>query len=347
MTPFTVRAPGKVMLFGEYAVVEGEPNAALVAAVSRHVSCRCTPGGDRVEVVPAGLYPPPAPGDARLAFVDAVLAQAVTPPPGRYVVESAEFFTQTPEGDRMKLGLGSSAAVTVCLTAALAVAAGRDLEAPDVRQDVFDRALRAHRAASGGGSGADVAACTFGGLVRVALGPESGDGLPSAGRPVRVQPVTSSLRTLHLIFAGASADTRLLLGAVRGSRERLPDGVWAACMTELDAARLVAESALAGDRVEGTELAAAISRGRTAVEALAAATGTPLSGPGAVRRAVAELASELGGTWKTTGAGGGDLYWLFVPGAATPGSLADRAALRGLPLWSLPIARQGVHVLGV
>jgi len=346
MTGFTVRAPGKVMLFGEYAVVEGAPHAALVAAVSRYVSCRCTPGGDRVEVVPAGLHPPPAPGDARLAFVEAVLASAGPAPPGRFVLESAEFFTATPEGDRMKLGLGSSAAVTVCLTAALAVAAGAELDAPGVRSEVFSRALHAHRQASGGGSGADVAACTFGGVSSVALEPVSataGAGLA----PVRVQPISTALRTLHLVFAGASADTRLLLRTVRGARERLPEGAWAACMAELDAARRDASVALDRETLDTSALGDAVTRGRAAVDALAAVTGTALSGPATVWRAVAELAAEVGGTWKTTGAGGGDLYWLFVPGAVTPGALAEKAAARGLPLWSLPVSRQGVHVLGV
>jgi len=342
MTGFTVRAPGKVMLFGEYAVVEGEPNAALVAAVSRYVTCRCTPGGDRVEVVPAGLHPPPAPGDARLAFVEAVLASTGPVPPGRYVLESAEFFTATPEGDRMKLGLGSSAAVTVCLTAALAVAAGAVLDAPGVRPAIFARALRAHRAASGGGSGADVAACTFGGVSSVALGPVPAGGGDS---PVGVEAVSTSLRTLHLVFAGASADTRQLLRAVRGARERLSDGVWVACMAELDAARRDAATALTGEALDAEALGAAVSRGRAAVDDLAGVTGTALSGPATVRRAVAELAAEVGGTWKTTGAGGGDLYWLVVPGVVTPGHLAEKAAARGLPLWSLPISRLGVHIL--
>jgi phosphomevalonate kinase len=256
------------------------------------------------------------------------------------VLESADFFTQTPDGDRMKLGLGSSAAVTACLTAALAVAGGADLDAPEVRAGIFERALKAHRAASGGGSGADVAACTFGGLLRVSLG-------PGPERAVRVEPLPTPLRTLHLIFAGASADTRQLLGTVRGARERLPPGVFTGCTTAIDAARRAAEPALTGDALDGPALAAAVRQGREAVEGLGIATGTPLTGPGAVRRAVADLAVEVGGAWKTTGAGGGDLYWLYVPATVPAGTLAEKAAARGLPLWSLPVARQGVHLLGV
>ena len=48
----TIRVPGKVLLTGEYAVLDGAP--AIAAAVSRFVECRALPS-DKWEISGAGL----------------------------------------------------------------------------------------------------------------------------------------------------------------------------------------------------------------------------------------------------------------------------------------------------
>lgn len=328
----TVRAPGKVVLFGEYAVVEGAPFAALVAAVDRSVTCTYTPGGRGVEIVALGL--PPEAG--RPVFAEAALAHAPVQPPGRYEIDSAAFHTVTEAGERVKLGLGSSAAVCVALTGALLAAAMADLEAPAVRREVFVCALAAHRAASGGkGSGVDVAASTYGGLSRYTLrGPTPEEAV--------VEPLAGSLPGGHLglVFAGASADTRALLTQVGGLKTRVPAAEWRAHLSALDAVRRSAEGALAtGD---STAWLRAVTAGRAGIEALAAATGAPLRGPAAVADAVDALAAAFGGAWKTTGAGGGDLYWVETPPDVSPARVAEAAARAGL-VW----LRVGVDPVGV
>lgn len=130
----TVVAPGKLVLLGEYAVVDG--GAALVAAVDRGVRCVVTPG--------RGWSTPG--GDDR--FVRAALAGA---PEAHYA-----FTDDRPVlGLSGKPGFGGSAAATV----AACVAAGRTLE----------DALAIHHAVQGGGSGLDVRASWWGG-VRTASG---------------------------------------------------------------------------------------------------------------------------------------------------------------------------------
>jgi phosphomevalonate kinase len=328
----TVRAPGKVVLFGEYAVVEGAPFAALVAAVDRHVTCRYTPGGAGVEIVARGL--PPEAGAP--IFAEAAVAHARVRPAGRYELDSAAFHTVTETGERVKLGLGSSAAVCVALTGALLAAGMADLEAPAVRREVFECALAAHREASGGkGSGVDVAASAFGGLSRYTLhGPTPADAV--------VAPLAAGLPGGHLglVFAGASADTRALLTQVGGLKARVPEATWLAHLARLDAARGAAESAISD--ADDAALLGAVTAGRTAVEALAAATGAPLRGPPAVAAAVETLAAAFGGAWKTTGAGGGDLYWVCTPAGVSPAKVAEAAARAGL-VW----LRVGVDSVGV
>lgn len=129
------KAPGKLVLLGDYAVLDGGP--ALVLAVNRGVRCNVFPGGSAVRIETPD-------GDTR--FVAPALEGA---PPGRYV-----FSDWNPvRGLREKPGFGGSAAA--CVAACLA--AGRP----------GSDALAIHRAVQGSGSGVDVRASLAGGLLRV------------------------------------------------------------------------------------------------------------------------------------------------------------------------------------
>jgi phosphomevalonate kinase len=126
----TVTAPGKLVVLGEYAVLEGAP--ALVAAVDRGVRCEVLEGD--------GLQ---TPGDDR--FVRAALNGA----PRRLY----RFADWNPVTLPDKPGFGGSAAATV---AACLAGFGPD--------GLLDRALRVHHAVQGSGSGIDVWASVHGGL---------------------------------------------------------------------------------------------------------------------------------------------------------------------------------------
>ncbi len=133
-----VRAPGKLMVAGEYAVLDGAP--AVVLAVDRGVQCRFTPADDLKIETPDG--------DDR--FVRPALE-------GRTGLYS--FSAWNPTGLPEKPGFGGSAAACV----AACVAAGRP--AAD--------AIEIHRQVQGGGSGADVLASIHGGMSRVYQGEAS------------------------------------------------------------------------------------------------------------------------------------------------------------------------------
>lgn len=120
-------APGKLVIVGEYAVLDGA--SAIVAAVDRGVVCEVTEG-DGIET----------PGDDR--FVRAALVGA----PRRHY----RFYDQRPVDVPGKAGFGGSAAATV----AAIRAAGR----PDAD------AYAVHAAVQGGGSGIDVFASIHGGV---------------------------------------------------------------------------------------------------------------------------------------------------------------------------------------
>ena len=126
------RAPGKLMVAGEYAVLDGAP--AVVLAVDRGVQCSITPADELQIDTPDGD--------------DRFVRPALEGCSGHFSF-SAWNPTDLPE----KPGFGGSAAACV----AACVAAGRP--AAD--------AIAIHHQVQGGGSGADVLASIHGGMIRV------------------------------------------------------------------------------------------------------------------------------------------------------------------------------------
>lgn len=136
---FDVLAPGKLVLMGEYAVLDGAP--AISLAITRGVRCAVRPG--------AGLVTPD--GDDRYAA--AAVRDATS---ARF-----EFSDWNPTDLPVKPGFGGSAAAVV----AGVLASGR---APT-------DAYAVHRAVQGSGSGIDVATSLHGGMIRFDLAPNPED----------------------------------------------------------------------------------------------------------------------------------------------------------------------------
>jgi phosphomevalonate kinase len=180
-----VAAPGKLLLSGAYAVLEGAP--ALVVAVDRvavadgsHTSDRPTP-----EVL------------AALSAADAPRVDASLLRTGEH-----------------KLGLGSSAAILVASLGVSFARASRDIADSAVRRDLFLAARRAHSAAQSGGSGVDVAASVYGGALVYTLGP---DGVG------HVEPVSLPDIVLDVFWLGSPAATSGMRERVDALKARAGD----------------------------------------------------------------------------------------------------------------------------
>ena len=182
-------APGKVVLFGEYAVLDGAP--AIAMAVDRRARVRVASDG------------------RDLPGVDSALVDAVIDGMGASSALSCECDTSEflDAASATKFGLGSSAALTVALCAAIKGDA-----------DVLDDAARIHRAWQGGvGSGVDIACAVSGGLVEYRA---------QGQRVVPLQwPAGLAFR---LLWTGTASDTRDRLSHLRTqrtmpSRQRLAD----------------------------------------------------------------------------------------------------------------------------
>lgn len=138
-----IEVPGKIVLIGEYAVLDGAP--AIVAAIDRGVAC---------DIEPCPTFSIETPGDDRFARAGLRAAHA---PPARYV-----FSDWRPGPTAAKMGIGGSAAATVAAVRA-AHACRRENAAP---ADIFCLARQIHHEVQGSGSGLDVAASSYGGVIR-------------------------------------------------------------------------------------------------------------------------------------------------------------------------------------
>ena len=165
MTRVSASAPGKLVLCGEYAVLDGAP--AVCMAVNRRAKVEITtfdgewhrvsaPGYSSIEgrFVVDGAAIAWSQGADDYRIVDAVWRSVAPVAAGGLSMElDARAFVDEASG--MKIGIGSSAALTVALTAALMHSG-----------DVLEPALRSHRLfQNGAGSGADIATSVSGGLI--------------------------------------------------------------------------------------------------------------------------------------------------------------------------------------
>ena len=338
MTHIAASAPGKLVVLGEYAVLEGAP--ALVLAVDRrvHVTLATTTRADweimsptlglsaRLRVGPDTIAWSGAP-QAELGWVATLLAHlpfAARLPACRVELDSATFHLEA-GGGRVKLGLGSSAALTVALLGALHALAG---EAAPTLAECVD----GHRAIQHGrGSGIDVAASLAGGLGCFQL---------DADRAPRCEPLALPAG-LHwrCVFSGRPASTGEMLARVAAWRERNPYD----CARHLD--ELATISARGVQAVIRNDAAAFLSSLHDYALALAAfgeAGGVDIASAG--HRALAALAADRGGVYKSCGAGGGDVGVTFGVDDEGLREFAAGAVQAGFPVIALDVDPHGLRI---
>ena len=167
-------APGKLVLAGEYAVLDGAP--AICMAVNRRARVTISiSGADHHTVTAPGFSNDcgrfiDRHGELQwnsaaesFALLDDVwrTANASTQSGLSIVLDSSEFLDAK---DGSKIGIGSSAALSVALSAALCEVADTDGDASSI-------AFAAHRQFQGGlGSGVDVACSITGGIIEYTIG---------------------------------------------------------------------------------------------------------------------------------------------------------------------------------
>jgi phosphomevalonate kinase len=269
------RAPGKLVLSGAYAVLEGA--RAIVVAVDRFVYAET---GRAAEFVTPEVRA--AIADDRAPFFDASELRA----------------------DDRKLGLGSSAAILVSSLGALELAARPDMSLVELRERVFPVALSAHRRAQGGGSGVDVAASTFGGVLVV---------MPEAATLATTAATLPAGLQFAVLASRTPSSTPEMIRRVQALRANDPGRYGALMGAQRDASEAAADALLAGD---APSLLRALSAQGNALAALGDAAGVPIVPP--ELRELQRAAARQGAAVLPAGAGGGDVSWWVSSGAEPP-----------------------------
>lgn len=313
MTSWVASAPGKAVLLGEYAVLDGAP--ALVQAVNRRCTARLVPVAGqigRVEALQLDSRPVRfvLDGHGRPRWQDdfppgfapaAAVIESVLEYIGRHAGRVVPFALRIDSGalfsGATKLGIGSSGATAVAIDAVLK-AAFLEHQGLAEKQESASAAVTRLRAAqqpdaARAGSGIDLAASLCGGMLQFRL----------AGDAVELEAVRLP-RDLSLVFVWA--------------------GRPAATSAFLDAWRQL-ESSSPGDHAEllATMRTLAEAGRRAVADADGAAFLDALAGYGCImgkmndllgqevmtagHRHAAAAVQRMGGVYKPCGAGGGDI----------------------------------------
>ncbi len=292
-----VRAPGKLVLSGAYSVLEGAP--AVVTAVTRYAY---------------------ADSSRRAEFVTPEVRAALGD-------EVPWFFADELREGQHKLGLGSSAAILVASMVAHDLSAGDGGDWVSIRRGVFPRALHAHRAAQGGGSGLDVAASCFGGTFEYRLG-----GARPSVEPTQLPP---SL-VIETWDSGAPASTAELVRRVNDFRSRAPARFHSRMEAQASAAQRAAAALRDGD--QGAWVTA-IDNQYEALGALGRDAQAPIITKGV--SVLAGVAREEGAVVLPSGAGGGDVV-LYQGSRSSSDGFRRAAAALGYRLIDLGLGAEGV-----
>jgi phosphomevalonate kinase len=297
-----VAAPGKVFLVGEYGVLEG--GNAVLAAVNREAVG---------EFIPALDPGSPLVAEAVRVTLAALGDEGAALPAGSVWVDSSAFAgVRDRNGNSRKLGLGSSAATAACTVGAVLEMAGTPIA--DHRQLAFSLAESAHRAWQGGvGSGADVAAAVYGGVLQYSR--------PGGGTPV-VHGLPNGLASLTLtVFSTRTAtSTTGQIRAMRAFAQRAP-AHYASLLTGIHRAADAFVEAIVAPRPP--QAIAAIRAAGDALAALGAAAEVDIVTAPFARAAA--IAADLGGAAKPSGAGGGDVGVAVFLEPSAARAFADRA----------------------
>ena len=308
-------APGKLVIVGEYAVLHGAP--AIAVALASRARARITRlesapsqflGEDGADCwpftwaetqVPVWEAPPPEGRGRILEFVIAVLRERGALPPElpalAITLDSSDFYRDS-NNARRKLGLGSSAAVTVALAGALLQEFSPQQLHPPLLVEVC---LDAHRRLQGGtGSGVDVAAAVAGGVISLACDAQGA----ICWQPERFP---AGLHWLAL-WTGYSASTTDMLATFDRFRVAQPP----LFIAHLDDLRAISQAALgAWDRADIANLLSALAEYDAALRRLDRDAAIGIYSPAHHR--LAELVRRNGAIYKTSGAGGGDFGLAF------------------------------------
>lgn len=331
MTTTVVSAPGKIVLCGEYAVLDGAP--AICMAINRRARAKVGAVDTDYHTVRTSGYidgewrfrtdrngsfewigsEPPAGGLDLLQQV-----WKTTGINGRFDVtlDTGEFLDPV---SHSKLGLGSSAALTAALVTAL-------FDVTSNRGDAGIQAVKAHRLfQQGRGSGVDIAASLNGGVIEYRM-QESGVG--------RSLPWPAGLE-YAVLWSGRPVSTSEKLRKLDEGCRNSSSGASMACL--IDASEATAKTWAAGSTAE---LLAEFHRYVDVLKQFDVDHDLGIFDAG--HRELADAAAQRNVVYKPCGAGGGDTGIVFATDRQAIADFTDLAGEGGFRLLDVSLEARGV-----
>lgn len=226
MTYFSAKIPGSAMLLGEHAVLHGYP--AVVCAANYFITVTLTPRSDEKIILHSAL-----------GGYKASLSSLETQKPFEFVLTAILLYkARLTTGFELRIesdfshevGLGSSAAVTVATIKVLR----NYLNLSSTDLIIFHDSVNVIRKVQGRGSGADVAASVFGGVIAYQIHPFYIEKLNTIDLPLSLFYSGSKMKTaevlsyvseqfknrpqeLHEIYAGIGKCVKQGIKAIKGA----------------------------------------------------------------------------------------------------------------------------------
>lgn len=356
---YTVHAPGKLFIAGEYAVTE--PNHdSLIVAVDRYLSVDIQSNRtNRLDLPQLKLTDVSwelkegkvvfSKKDHRLNFIkhiiETFIAYAGEHPPVHIFVTS-----ELDEQSGKKYGLGSSAALSVAFMTALLKFSKKDQTLNDPLS-IFKLASIAHFRAQGNGSCADIAASTFGGwlnyrsfdgewLMDQLNQGQSVEALVQSNWPaLKIESLQKPDELYFLVgWTQESAQTGPMVTKVR----ELRDGQSDCYQSFLQKSQQAVAKVITGfEQANVKDIFSGIKANREALRLIGIEADVPIETPTLTK--LIEIASPYGAA-KTSGAGGGDCGIAFVNKTAEIEQIYQSWIESGIEPLTLDVSVTGVVI---
>lgn len=349
------RAPGKLILLGEYAVLEGVP--ALVTAVDRLAEVVLqTTNADHciIEAPDIGIsrLPFTFDGTGKVTFIETVEDETLKKlsflltvieevqelfGSNLYSVPSFELSLNTSQffnAEKQKLGLGSSAAVTAALLSVLCQFRNKDFDIEKQRERIFKISLQIHRKAQNNiGSGIDIAATVFGGVLKYKIMDKTYNTLP-------IHEKLTIPGDLHILFVwtGESASTTQFVRKVNEFKANQSSSFHKI----IDRMQHSSTSGIKGIQQKNIDqFMQAVNQYFEAMKELGEQSKKKIVSE--AHQKIHDLVAAEEGAYKPSGAGGGDIGIAFCDSAARKSSIAKKLIKSGFNIINLQLAESGVH----
>lgn len=359
----TIRVPGKLMIAGEFAVLEPDVHC-LVMAVDRYIFAEIQASDEnRVSLLDFGLNDITFSWengnivlhieDMRKKFVEQAMTIAyryldekgVSLPPVRLSIRS-----ELKDESGVKYGLGSSAAVT---TAAVTAILNYFLKEEADKELIFKLASLTHVIIQGNGSGADIAASCFGGLIQYSSfqaewllkawsdSKSIHDLIEKNWLYLSIKPIPIPNNILFCVgWTKKAASTGKLVDQVLKLKKANPERFALFLYQSRNAVKKMADGVRQGNLpllMEGTK------ENRKALARLGKDAGADIETP--LLKTLSDIAEKYGGAGKPSGAGGGDCGISFMPSKEAQENLYKAWMQEGIRPLSLQPDIRGVCVI--